>query len=176
MSKNWDILRNVIDFVRFSDTKAGVVLAFAGGSTAFLSSKVDVIHGIIMEHHGGVEGWPLYVSASCYLVALVYTIVHSFMSIWPTLGSGEKRSLIYFKNICEDYGHDHEQYAEALRRLDDAGMERELAHQICVNASIATRKYELVGRAIVGLAWVIGSWAGTVFLILILGPATTAGR
>lgn len=174
MSTSWDILKNTNDFVRFSDAKAGVVLAFAGGSAAFLSGKADVINGILLQRAGPL-GWVLFAVVLLYLLALLWTLFCGFASIWPSLGSGGTRSLIYFKHICEDYSGKHEEYAKTLAGLDDSSINMELAHQICVNASVATRKYKWVGRAITGLAVAIGAWAITVFLILLLGPATPSG-
>lgn len=172
MNRSWDIFRNVNEYVRFSDTKAGVVLAFAGGSAAFLSSKVDVFHAVIAAHASDLWGFGLYAAVCCYTVTLIATVVFAFRSIWPSLGSGDGRSVIYFKHICEDYKSDHKLYAKTLGALDDAAFEEELAHQICINASIATRKYELVSKAIVALAWAGGSWAVIVFLILLVGVAS----
>ena len=176
MSKSWDILRNVNEFVRFSDTKAGVVLAFAGGAGVFLANKAGAIHALIVAHGNDGWSWLLYSVFYGYLVALCTTIAFAFTSIVPSLGSSEKRSLLYFKHICEDFQHDHNHYAESLSALDEKAMESELAHQICVNAGIATRKYDWVGRAIVALVITGAFWAVTVFLILLLGEAVTPSK
>ena len=115
MNRSWDIFRNVNEYVRFSDTKAGVVLAFAGGSAAFLSSKVDVFHAVIAAHAADLWGFGLYAAVCCYAVALIATVVFAFRSIWPSLGSGDGRSVIYFKHICEDYKNGRLTMAETAR-------------------------------------------------------------
>ncbi|MFH0828766.1 MAG: Pycsar system effector family protein [Candidatus Kerfeldbacteria bacterium] len=172
MNKPWDILRNINEFVRFSDTKAAIVLAFASGSVAFLSTKAEVLHTIMVEHRGDGLGWLLYLAAFCYLVSLIATVIYSLRSIWPSLGSTETRSLIFFKHVFEDFGADHKAYAERLRSLNEASYLDELSHQICANASIATKKYDLVGKAIQALTWTIGSWGVIIFIILVTGAVT----
>lgn len=169
MSQGWDILRNVSEWVRFSDTKAGVVLAFAGGSAVQIASKADTIHAIIAAHPCDGWGWALFLAVVVYFTALLLTMACAAVSVWPSLGSAEKRSMLYFGHICDDYGHDHGRYAKELAGLDETRMNEELAHQICVNASIAKRKYRWVGRAIRSLFWTIGFWAVTVLIVLILG-------
>ena len=170
MKQHWDIFHNINDFIRFSDTKAGVVLAFAGGAGVFLAGKVDTVHTIILAHAHQAGGWILYVVFYGYLVSLLWTITSAFLAIRPDLGSAPKRSVLYFKHICEDFAHDHKKYAESLAALDEPALEAELAHQICVNAGIATRKFDWVNRAITALVITGGFWFATVFVILLLGP------
>lgn len=173
MSNRWDIFKTINEFSRFSDAKAGVMVTFAGGSAAFLSSRVDVLHEIITQHHADLWGAILYSAVFAYLVSLVATVVSALKSIWPAMGNGEQRSLIYFKHIAEDYGLDHTRYAEKLNGLDEKGVEDELAHQICVNAVIATKKFEWVSRAARAVICAIGSWAAIMILLLLLGGSAT---
>ena len=172
MKHLWDIFRNINEFVRLSDTKAGLVLAFAGGAVVFLAGKADVVHDIILTHGTNAWGWSLYVIFYGYMLSLLWTVACAFVAIRPSLGSSPKRSTIYFKHIWEDYQHDHERYANAMATLDDPALEKELAHQICVNAGIATRKFVWIGRAINALAITGVFWVATVFLILLLGGAS----
>lgn len=171
MSKSWDIFRTITEFVRFSDTKAGVVLAFAGGSAALISNRADILHAVILAHWKDLWGVTLYIACFGYLISLAIAVESALRSIWPSLGAGEKRSLIYFKHIAEDYKGDHAAYAEALRALDERAFEAELAHQICVNAGVATRKFELVGSAVKALAAMLACWGAIVFLLLVLGTS-----
>lgn len=169
MKYGWDVLRAVNEFVRFSDAKAGVVLAFAGGSAAFLATKIDTFHSVIVSHR---DAWGviLYCAVFSYLVSLVVTIVCAFKSIWPSLEStNQVRSLIYFRHIAEDYGDDHGKYADRLDGCDDAVFLRELAHQIVANSQVATKKFGWVAVAIKSLAWTGGAWAVCVLLMLLLG-------
>jgi pycsar effector protein len=173
VKNHWDIFRNINDFIRFSDTKAGVVLAFAGGAGVFLAGRVDIVHSIIVAHAHDALGWGLYAVFYGYLVSLLWTMVCAFLAIRPALGSAPKRSILYFKHISEDFAHDHKRYADFLAALDDPALEAELAHQICVNAGIATRKFDWVNRAMTALAITGGFWLLSVFLILVLGgPAS----
>ena len=175
MRNHWDILRNINESTRFSDAKAGVVLGFAGGAGVFLAGKVEMVRSIIVAHGRDPWGWSLYLVFYGYLVALLWTMICAFLAIRPALGSAPTRSMLYFKHISEDFAHDHQRYASTLAGLDDAAMEKELAHQICVNAGIATRKFGWVSQAILGIAVTGGCWLVTVFLILLLG-GSSAGK
>jgi|SRR6188474_2054552 len=172
MSKYWDVLQNINDQIRFADAKAGVILAFSGGSAAFLAGKIDLVHNIIVANRGAVSSWVLYVAFFGYGAFLVVTAYLAFKSILPALGKGDTRSLIYFKHICEDYGKDHSRYAKELAALSDEAMEAELAHQICANSDIATTKFDHITRAMRCLAWMGAFWAATIFMLFILGTVS----
>jgi len=173
MGHSWDIFKTINEFSRFSDTKAGVILAFAGGSAVFLSNRIDALHEIIVQHAADCWGIALYVVVFAYLVSLVGAIAAALKSIWPSMGNGETRSLIFFKHIAEDFSGDHARYAEKLRSLDDQAMEAELAQQICANAVIAHAKFEWVSRAARAMVCALGAWAAIILLLLVLGTGMT---
>src|ERR1043165_2182072 len=104
----WDIFKTINDFIRLSDSKAAVILAFAGGSAAFLSARTGELHEVIKNH--GMDGWGLilYFAVLTYLFALLCSVFGALRSIWPSLGgTEEERSLIFFKHIAEDYQGKH---------------------------------------------------------------------
>jgi len=172
----WDVFRTVNEFVRFSDTKAAIILAFAGGSAAFLSARADILHDIIRAHK--VDGWglTLYFAILVYLFALFFTVLAALRSVWPALGGvEEERSLIFFRHIAEDFKGKHREYAKALGDLDDQSLAGQLAQQICANAAIATNKFHLVARAVRGLVVALSAWALIMILLLLIGPAVSAG-
>ena len=177
MNVGWEVFKTVADFVRFSDAKAAVILAFAGGSAAFLSTRVDVLHAIILRHGNDPWGALLYVAVLLYLCALAFTMFASLRSLRPALSTGDKkRSLIFFKHIAEDYAGRHVEYGRALGALGEDEVREEVAHQICANARIATAKFEWVERAIQALIAAIAAWAMIVVLLLLLGGEGAGGR
>lgn len=170
MSRSWDILKSINEFIRFSDTKAGVVLAFAGGSAAYLSNKVEVIRSIIVAHQSDPWGWILYVATLLFVIGLLATLVSAFATLRPMLTLGKKRSPIFFKHIAEDYADDHTVYAkQVLKDLDDSSFDEEMAEQIVTNSKIATKKYFWVDKAILSLSMTGTLWVAIVLIILLLG-------
>ncbi len=172
MSRSWEVFRNINEQLRFADAKAAAILAFSGGSAAFLAGKTEVVHDIIVQNTWSVQGCVLYAGFMGYGILLVATIRYAFKSILPSLGKGDKRSLIFFKHIDEDYRGDYARYARDIAALSDEALERELAHQICTNSAITSQKFDNVNRAMACLAWTGAFWVLTVFLLFVLGSAS----
>ena len=164
MTRNWDILKNVNEWVRASDTKAAAVLAFCGASVVFLGAHIVELRTIILEHANRTSGVVLYVALLLYGFGLVGAVSCAFMSVWPRTKNGEKRSLLFFGHIANDF-KSGEDYASKVRTVSDDALDEEIARQAWANAIVASNKMVWVNRSLkflcaASVCWVVcvGIW------------------
>lgn len=167
--RSWDVLKAIAEAIRFSDTKAGMLLALAGGSAAVLSTKADAFHSTLMQSGTQWAGAVLYVLLVVYLVSVLIATICALQSIRPNRDEGAPRSILFFDHIAKDFGADGKQYGERLARMTDEMWQEELANQITANAIVASRKFSLVARSSLALAVTFSSWGFIVLLLLWLG-------
>lgn len=139
----WKTYDTVNEWIRFSDTKAGAILAangvIAGIVLANLASAKDFLH-----------------KNPVFLIFLITGVIAGCMSIYfsirclnPTLRVGEPTSLIFFAHVAQKFEKPSD-YEQAVSKAftDDVQAMAQIAQQVWANSSVAWKKYKAVVWAI----------------------------
>lgn len=141
----WKALSLVNEWIRHSDAKAGVTLAFVGALATMLFNLLR----IPAERN---VGFILVVVGGCGFLLLAAVLCG--LTLTPRVNDRdavpEAINRLFFKSISAHFSGDRPGYAEVLSTLtsDRRELVKDLAHQIHANARIATVKGELVKWAI----------------------------
>lgn len=141
----WKALSLVNDWIRHSDAKAGVTLAFVGALGAMLFN-------LLRDSTVRNPGFDIVVVAGCCFLLL--TAVLCALTLTPRVNDRdavpEAINRLFFKSISKNFHGDRPGYAEVLSTLtsDPQELVKDLAHQIHANARIATVKGEFATWAI----------------------------
>jgi len=146
----WQIYATVNEWIRFSDTKAGAILAADGVIAAVAFS--------LLPEPVPAAYLPLIVSGA---VSGVLSVYFSILCLNPALRFGEPNSLIFFAHIAQRYQGPNE-YAEALVGVfsEEEAAAAQIAAQIWVNSRVALKKYRAV-------TWATRSFGFTVAVIVL---------
>jgi uncharacterized membrane protein len=158
----WKALSLVNEWIRHSDAKAGVTLAFAGvlGATLFNLAKDNTTRSFAFD---------LFVVIGC--ASLLLTAGLCAWTLTPRIDdrdSGvESINRLFFASISRHFKGDRLGYAEVLTTLTSNPEElvKDLANQIHANATIATLKSAYAKWAIRS-ALLSGACVGAVALII----------
>jgi hypothetical protein len=158
-----DIYTNVNEWIRFSDTKAAIILGIYGAVGAVaLPGLIDNI-SLIQEND------VLFVFLTIGMVLSILSVIFSILCLIPTLRikgkiKTEEPSLIYFKNIAENYSNPID-YDNKINETigNTVELQKQFTQQIWINSKIATKKYKsiilsvwfLIGSIIIGIVFVI---------------------
>lgn len=160
----WKVLALVNEWIRHSDAKAGVTLAFTGvlGTMTF---------NLARDFESRSPTFDALVVVACALLVLTGGLCG--WTLTPRVNDkGADRDAInrlFFASISRNFKGKREEYADVLHTLtaDPVQLTRDLAHQIHANARIATIKAEFAkwamrsafaaGVTVAALAIVIGS-------------------
>lgn len=150
-----DTLDQIHDWIKFSDEKAGLILATDGVLLGFFTSQFKSVKSIIIQGHN----WAL-LTIFCFLVfmiglCLILSILFAFFVIYPRLNVGESKSLIYFGHIRTKSECD---FVNEFLKADDEKLENDLITQIYACSKIAWQKYKNTCYSIRSLIVVIVSW------------------
>jgi|WetSurMetagenome_2_1015567.scaffolds.fasta_scaffold76613_2 hypothetical protein len=135
----WKIYDTLNEWIRFSDAKAGVILATNG-----------IIAGAILSDPAGLKAF-LYKNP-VFFIPLILAVLMACISIYfslrclnPTLKIGKPDSLIFFGHIALNF-ETAEEYQSVAKKifLDDDLAESQIAEQIWANSKISQRKFEAV--------------------------------
>lgn len=150
----WNILNNTNDWIRYSDTKAVILLTLYG-----------VIITIIYSNANDVL---LALNSSKFMLCLaILTIVLSFLSVLfsllcvnPRLKNTNPNSIIYFGHIQEKFKTPNEYLMKSNKTLDEEkDYLRELSEQVYTNSIIAWKKFSNV-------TWSIRFFAVSIIILL----------
>jgi len=161
----YNMLNQVHDWIRFSDQKAGLILATDGVLLGFFTSKITLARSIIAQS----QSWVL-PTIFCFLVVMIglcllLSIVFALRVIYPRLNVGESKSLIYFGHIHTKSECD---FVSEFLKADDDKLERDVLTQIYACAKIAWQKYENTCYSIRSLISVIIFWGLSLLFPLVL--------
>lgn len=141
----WKTLALVNEWIRHSDAKAGVTLAFTG-------VLATMIFNLVKDFDRRSTIFDVFVVIACAL--LVLTAGLSGWTLTPRLKDGDADpvsiNLLYFGSISRHFKGKRPQYGEVLSTLTDDPSEliKHLAAQIHANAKIATTKARFAKWAI----------------------------
>lgn len=152
----WKTYNVINEWIRFSDTKAGAILAANGVIASIVLSKLSEDNVFLNNH-------PI------FLIPLILGIITTFISIIssiiclnPTLKIGTKtNSVIFFANIAENFEIYSDYEKNALDVLtDEKHAAAQISQQVWANSKVALKKYKAV-------AWATYSLEGTILIGII---------
>ncbi len=135
----WNILGSVNDWIKYSDTKATILLTLYGVIiTIVYSNSTDVLSGITNSN------WTLtfsVLSAICSLISIVF----AFLCINPRLKNENPNSIIYFGHIQKKFQNANDYLSSSLEIFEnESNYQKELTEQIHTNSGIAWKKFSNV--------------------------------
>ncbi|WP_306641044.1 Pycsar system effector family protein [Sanyastnella coralliicola] len=139
----WNILSKTTDWIKFSDTKAVVVLTVYGILITVVYSNSLAVYEFISE------SWFFILLTVPAVLLSVLSIVYCFKAINPRLKNDNPNSLIYFGHIQEKFSNSkdyHEELSKALNATNK--FEQHLSEQIHTNSKIAWSKFKNISIAI----------------------------
>ncbi len=139
----WNILSKTTDWIKFSDTKAVIVLTVYGILITVVYSNSIAVYEFISE------SWFFILLTVSAVLLSVLSIGYCFKAINPRLKNDNPNSLIYFGHIQEKFSNSqdyHEELSKALNAKDE--FEKHLSEQIHTNSKIAWSKFKYISIAI----------------------------
>ncbi len=149
-------LQRVNYWISNSDAKIGIVLAFQGGLTAFLTTKTSDIKQIITTQSFDISHLILYISILIYGFLLIKSVFSAFKALYPDITTREL-SVFYFGSIAQMGAT---KFKKQFKSLSEEEIINELSDQVCINSKIALDKFTYVKSSIKslilsGIFWVI---------------------
>ncbi len=135
----WKILNNTNDWIKYSDTKATIILTMFGVLiTIIYSNSAEVLAGIQNSN------WILFFSILTGICTTL-SILFAFLCINPKLTNSNPNSIIYFGHIKKKFKTSEEYSKKASKIMANSDSYRkELAEQVHTNSKIAWGKFKNV--------------------------------
>lgn len=142
----WQILQNNVEWVRFSDSKAGIILTASGVLFTIIYANSSAVFTAVKD-----SSTILWIVAFFALFSIL-SILSAFLALRPRLSNKNANSIIYFRHIAK-----HKTWKEYKDKagpiLDHPEKYTDhLAEQIYVLSKVATEKYYWTSAAIVTFA------------------------
>lgn len=159
----WKALALVNEWIRHSDAKAGVTLAFVGALGA-------MTFNLVKDFEDRSVFFDTVVIIACLLLALTAALCG--WTLTPRINdrdaSNEAINRLFYASIARNFNGQRQEYLDVLHTLttDPVELTRDLADQIHANAKIATVKASYVKWAIRSA---LASGAAVAVLALIIG-------
>lgn len=152
----WKTYNVINEWIRFSDTKAGAILAANGVIASIVLSKLPGYKVFLNDH------LMLLILLILGIITTFISIISSIICLNPTLKIGSKtNSVIFFANIAENFETYNEYEKNALDVLtDEKHAAAQIAQQVWANSKVALKKYKAV-------AWATYSLEGTILIGII---------
>ena len=152
----WKTYNVINEWIRFSDTKAGAILAANGVIASIILSKLPD-HQVFLNEH-----LTLLILLMLGITTTFISIILSIICLNPTLKIGTKtNSVIFFANIAENFQTYDEYEKNALDVLiDEKHAATQIAQQVWANSKVALKKYKAV-------VWATYSLEGTILIGII---------
>jgi len=156
----WKTYNVINEWIRFSDTKAGAILATNGVITSIVLPKLSDYTIFLNDH------LVLLILLILGIITTFISIISSIICLSPTLKIGTKtNSVIFFANIAENFETYNDYEKNALDVLtDEKHAATQIAQQVWANSKVAMKKYKAVAWAIYSLE-----------LTIIIGILSTLG-
>ncbi|SDP86407.1 hypothetical protein SAMN05428975_3127 [Mucilaginibacter sp. OK268] len=150
----WEILQTNIEWLRFSETKATLVLTVYGVLFTLIYTNSTAVFTSV-----SASGWLLFM-VFVYVGFALTSIGFAFLCINPILQNKNPNSIIYFGHISKKFKNKREYMDFAKTILDDEEKYADqITEQIYVISKVAWNKYVKVTWAlrffIGGLAWLL---------------------
>lgn len=140
IERNEKILDRIQEWIKSSDQKVSIFLAFQGIIIALLIPQIFPIFFLSCSNFGSVI---LLVTS---LISLIFSCYKSISVIIPRLSKTGGQSITYFGDIAN---MQLLEYKKLLDKTNDIEYEDELINQVYVSAKIANNKHKQFKEAIV---------------------------
>jgi len=157
----WNTYNAVKDWIIFSDTKAGAIVAFYAlfGST-FLPKFIEIKTQIF-------SSWLLSILWILIITFSSVSILFALCCLYPQKRVTSSHSLIFYRDIFEDYPSPQKYSFKCQKEsYDDFSNMKDISGQVWALSKVATRKYDLVSYSIQFL--IISFILFSLFVILII--------
>lgn len=143
MQEYWNILGNINDWIKYSDTKATIILTLYGVIiTIIYTNATDSLAGI------SDSNWIICFSILSAITSLL-SILFAFLCINPRLKNDNPTSIIYFGHIQKKFKDAKEYAQQSSEVLENSEQHiKELSEQIHTNSNIAWKKFSNVSWSI----------------------------
>ena len=146
----WEILRYNHDMIRFSELKAGMVISISGVLFSILFQSIDSVKPYFINSTINL------IVGGIFVILTLISVLHSFRCFMPRFEIKNPTSMIFFGDIVSDFPKFTDYHEFAQKTLgDEYQFSLQLAEQIHTNATIATRKFGAVRKAMRYLLWSI---------------------
>ena len=138
----WRILQSNIEFVKFSDQKAGSILTIYGVVFPILYSNSSNLTSLFSA--SSVQTFLGIMSGVCAMVSITF----SFLCLNPRLSNYDPQSIIFFGQIAA-----HKNFKDYIKHsnfilANEKEFANQIAEQVYVNAQVALRKFKNVSWSI----------------------------
>lgn len=139
----WKILSNTNDWIKYSDTKATILLTLYGVLLTIVYANSEETLGALTK-----SNWILFFSILSGISSLM-SVLFSFLCINPRLKNENPNSIIYFGHIQSKFNSasDYRKIANEIID-DDAKYIDEISEQVFTNSDIAWKKFSNVSWSI----------------------------
>lgn len=152
--KLWNIHSSNNEWIRFSDTKAGVLITVYGLIITIIYSNADKVYGAVSNNN-------LLIVLTLIVILLAFiSIILCFLTLNPSLKNDNPTSSIYFGHIKKKHADYEQYYNDVKTKMDSEEFDKEIAEQIYVNSKIAWSKF-------LNVTWAIRLFSGVVLLLLV---------
>ncbi len=152
----WEILQLNIEWLRFSETKAALVLTVYGVLFTLVYTNATAVFASVKT-----SGWIL-TMVLLYAGLSLTSIVLAFLCINPILKNKNPNSIIYFGHISKKFNTKAQYKAFAKTVLDDEDVYSDhITEQIYVISKVAWTKY-------VRVTWSLRFFIGSLALMLLI--------
>jgi hypothetical protein len=146
--KYWNILQQINDWVKYSETKASIILTVHGIIiTVVYSNSKSVFEALNQSNF-------LFYSTLLYIALSILSIFFSFRCVNPRLKNPNPTSIIYFGHIAKKFPNFKNYYNHSKPIIvDENAFSEQISEQIFINSGIAWKKFVNV------------SWSLRIFII-----------
>ncbi len=143
--KIWNIYNLVIDWIKFADVKAGLLLALNTGiitifSTVLLQKKlINLIPNDIC----------FAISLISFIITWTISTIYLILCLNPNLKTANNsKSILYYGDIADKYDSHNDLYNEIINKTEDEFIKNDLTRQLNIISQIAKTKYDNIKNAI----------------------------
>lgn len=139
----WKILNKTTDWIKFSDTKAIVVLTVYGIIITIIYSNSKEVYEYISN-----STFSIILSIVVVILSLL-SVLFSFLAINPRLKNTNADSIIFFGHIQEKNKTYSDYFLNSQQILSDENeYQKQIAEQVFINSKIAWKKFKNVSYSI----------------------------
>lgn len=139
----WKILNKTTAWIKFSDTKAIVVLTVYGIIITIIYSNSKDVYEYLSNSTFSI------ILSIIVVILSILSLLFSFLAINPRLKNSNANSIIFFGHIQEKYKNHSDYYLQSQQILSDENeYEKQIAEQVYTNSKIAWKKFKNVSYSI----------------------------
>lgn len=154
MDKYWSILTLTIDFVKYSEAKAGILITIYGIILTLIYTNANQVYEAISTNE-----ILLLISVLNVIIALV-SLFFAIKCVSPQLKNNNPNSIIYFGHIQEKFDNYEDYFKFSKEVIDNDKFDEYIAEQIYINSKVAWKKFKDV-------TWSIRTFSLNIALLVI---------